>query len=187
MRPLNQTATGNGAVTLWFDGQHCGRAVPAQRRWAPAHMKKIAIMFLAVFAAALAMAADTTNVTAIIKGKPVNFSPDVRTQVVQKSVALLASCAYVNAKPKWGAAATEPRSMADAQKQSHLHLVFSSPHNVEVPIEKVTLRVYEMVISLPLVTAGIWVRTDDGVMYFAMFDHIASEDLQKLLVKAQRP
>ncbi len=40
---------------------------------------------------------------------------------------------------------------------------------------------------VPLVTAGIWVRTDDGVMYFAMFEHTASEDLQKLLVKAQRP
>jgi hypothetical protein len=150
-------------------------------------MKKIAIMFLAVFAAALAMAADTTNVTAIIKGKPVNFSPDVRTQVIQKSVALLASCAYVNAKPKWSAAPTEPCSMADAQKQSHLHLVFSSPVKVEVPIEKVTLQVHEMVISLPLRVGGIWVRTDDGVMYFAMFEHAASEDLQKLLVKAQRP
>ena len=65
--------------------------------------------------------------------------------------------------------------------------MFSSPVKVEVPIEKVTLQVHEMVISLPLVTAGIWVRTDDGVMYFAMFEHTASEDLQKLLVKAQRP
>ena len=149
-------------------------------------MKKIAIMFLTVLVTGLATAADTTNVTAIIKGKRMEFSSDVRAQIVQKSVDLLASCAYMDAKPKWGAPA-EPQSIADAQKQSHLRLVFSSPVKVEVPIEKVTLQVHEMVISLPLVTAGIWVRTKDGVMYLAMFNHTVREDLQKELDKAGKP
>ena len=149
-------------------------------------MKKIAAIFLMVLATGLAAAADVTNVTAIIKGKRVEFSSDVRAQIVQKSVDLLASCAYMAAKPKWGAPA-EPQSIADAQKQSHLHLVFSSAHKVEIPTEKVTLQVREIVISLPLTVAGIWARTDDGVQYFAMFDHTACEALQKQLDKAGKP
>ena len=132
------------------------------------------------------MAVETTNVTAIIKGKRVEFSSDDHAQLVQKSFDLLASCGYMETKPKWGAPA-EPQSIADAQKQSHLHLVFSSAHKVEILTENVTLQVREIVISLPLTVAGIWVRTDDGVQYFAMFDHTACEELQKQLDKAQKP
>lgn len=150
-------------------------------------MKMIAIILFTVLTTVFVAAADTTNVTAIVKGKRLDFSSDRRAEVVQKSVDLLASCAYMDAKPKWGAATTEPQSISDAQKQSHLHLVFANPARVDVPIEKVTLKVREMVISLPLATAGIWVRTDDGVMYFAKFNHTVSENLQKLLDEAQKP
>ncbi len=143
-------------------------------------MKKLIMIFLMILATGLVTAAETTNVTAIIKGKRVEFSSGVRAQIAQKSVDLLVNCGYMEAKPKWGAPA-EPQSMADAQKQSHLHLVFSSPVKVEVPLEKVTLQVRELVISLPLATAGIWVRTKDGVMYFAMFEPPAYDALQKLL------
>jgi hypothetical protein len=150
-------------------------------------MKKIATISLLVLAAVFAAPGATTNVTAVIKGKSVEFNPDIRGQVAQKSIDLLASCGYVNPKPKWGAAPTEPKSMADAQKESHVHLLFSTPINVEVPIEQVTVHVDEMVISLPLVTAGIWVRTDDRVMYFAMFSHTAYEGLHKVLAEVLKP
>ena len=143
-------------------------------------------MSLLVLTTAFATAAETTNITAIIKGKRVQFSPDEHAQLVQKSLALLASCGYMEAKPKWGAP-TEPKSIADAQKQSHLRLLFSSAHKVEIPPEKITVQVREMVISLPLATAGIWVRSDDGVQYFAMFDHTVCEELQKQLDKARKP
>lgn len=149
-------------------------------------MKKITIISLTVLTTVFAMAAETTNISAIIKGKRVEFSSDDHAQLVQKSFDLLASCGYMEAKPKWGAPA-EPQSIADAQKQPHLHLVFSSAHKVEIPTEKVTLQVREIVISLPLATAGIWVRTGDGVQYFAMFDHTVSEKLQKQLDKAKKP
>ncbi len=150
-------------------------------------MKRIATILLTV-SATLSVTAATTNITGIIKGKQVEFSPDIRAKAVQMSVELLASCAYMNAKPKWGAAPTEPQSIAVVEKQSHLHLVFSSPVKVEVPIEKVTLQTREIVISLPLATAGIWVRTDDGVSYFAMFsNHVVFEQLQKLLDETQKP
>ena len=151
-------------------------------------MKKIAIIFLAVLTAGSVTAAGTTNITAVIKGKQVEFRSDTRARAIQASLNLLASCAYMNAKPKWGASPTEPQSVAEVQKQSHLRLVFSSQVKVEVPTERVTLQTRDIVISLPLATAGIWVRTDHGVSYFAMFgDHVSYEELQKLLDQAQKP
>jgi len=146
-------------------------------------MKKVIILFLVVLAVSIAMAKGTTNVTAVVKGKPLEFSPAVRDQVIQKSVALLSSCAYVDPRPDWGAPG-QPQSIADAQKNSHLRFVFSNPCQVEVPIEKLTVQVREMVVSLPLVTAWIWVRTDEGVRYFAKFSHAVVEGLQPLLQKA---
>ena len=104
------------------------------------YMKRMAIILLTVLVTGLATAADTTNVTAIIKGKHVEFSSDVRAQIVLKSVDLLASCGYMDAQSKLGAPA-EPQSIGDAQKQSHLHLVFSRAHKVAIPTEKVTLQV----------------------------------------------
>ena len=85
-----------------------------------------------------------------------------------------------------GAGGSGPKSIEDAQKQSHLHLVFSSPVKVEVPVGNVTVQVHEMVISLPLATAGIWTRSKEGVMYFGMFDGSARGGLQKLLDDAQK-
>jgi hypothetical protein len=147
-------------------------------------MKTIAILLFTMFAMSNVMAIETTNISAVIKGKSLNFSPELRAEAVQKSVDLLSSCAYMDSHPKWDTPAN-PKSMADAQKDSHMRLVFSSPRKVEVPIEKITVQVREMVISLPLNTAGIWVRTDDGVLYFAKFNHATVEELRTLLEKAQ--
>lgn len=150
-------------------------------------MRNLAILLLTIWTTASAAAADTTNLTAIIKGKRVEFTDRQRAAAVQRSIELLASCAYLNAKPKWGTGGSEPVSITEAQKQSHLQLSFASPTPVAVPIEKVTLQVREMVISLPLVTGGIWVRTNDEVLYLAKFDHLACGNLQKILDEAQNP
>lgn len=136
-------------------------------------MRKLAIIFLTVLTTIYAVAAGPTNLTATIDGKRVKFNSQVRAQTIQQSVDLLASCTYVDA-------AATPVSIVEAQKQSHLHLVFSTPVKVEVPTVKVTLQLREMVITFPLVTAGIWVRTDDGVFYLAKFDHAAGKALQQL-------
>jgi hypothetical protein len=149
-------------------------------------MKLTAILLFVALVSVSALAEDTTKVTAVVTNRPLEFSPELRTQVVEKSVALLSSCGYMNAKPKWGAAPTEPKSIEDAQKDSHLRLVFSTPRKVKVPGEKITVHVREMVISLPLVIAGIWVRTDEGVVYFAMFGHEPYEELRALLKKAMQ-
>jgi len=131
-------------------------------------------------------AADLPSVSLVVDGKPVELSADVRPQLVQRSVDLLASSAFINAKPNWGAP-TEPQTITDAQKQSHMHLVFSSPGKVEAPIVMATVQAREMVITLPLTAAGIWVRTDGGVLYFAKFKHTQAESLQKVLNVIQKP
>jgi len=146
-------------------------------------MKSTAILVFTALAIGSVMAEDTTKVTAVVTNRPLEFSPELRAQIVQKSVDLLSSCMYMESKPKWGAPAN-PKSIEDVQKDSHLRLVFSTPRKVEVPIEKVTVQVREMVISLPLIIGGIWVRTDDGVMYFSKFSHASGEELRTLLKKA---
>ncbi|MGN6555767.1 MAG: hypothetical protein ACTHLW_18830 [Verrucomicrobiota bacterium] len=132
------------------------------------------------------LAADNTNVVVVIDGKRIDLRAELRPQIGQRSVELLASCAVMLPNPKWGAQA-QPKSMADAQKQSHLQLVFSNPAKIEIPIEKTTVQAREIVITLPLTRAGIWVRTDDGIAYFAKFQPTAAESLQKLLDEAQKP
>jgi hypothetical protein len=78
-------------------------------------MKNITIIFITAFMAFLSLAVETTNVTVVIDGKRVEFSADIRSQIVQRSVDLLASCGYMNAKPNWGAS-NESNAMAPAQK-----------------------------------------------------------------------
>jgi len=147
-------------------------------------MKKNLLFLFTALAVSSVTAEETTNVTAFIKGKSVEFSQEVRAQVVQKSVDLLASCSYMNAKPKWGTP-TEPQSISDAQKQSHLHVMFSSPRKVEISLTKATLHVREMVISFPLITAGIWVRVDNNLIYFAKPSLATAEELVAALTSGQ--
>src|SRR5262249_33456839 len=119
-------------------------------------------------------------------GKPVQFTPEARTNLIEQAVGLLASCTYMNARPNWGAGGSEPPGIADAQRQSHLDFTFARQRMVEVPVLQTKVRVKGMVISLPLSVGGIWVRTDLGISYFAMFDGPAYTGLQKLLDEAQK-
>jgi hypothetical protein len=149
-------------------------------------MKNIAMILLLGFLAFVAQAADTTQVTLVIDGTRVEPSPAVCPQIVERSIDLLGGCAYMSEKPNWGAP-NEPRSMADARKQSHLHLVFSSPRKIDAPIRKGTVQAREIVITLPLTTAGIWVRSDEGTAYFAKFRPAVADSLQKLLDETRKP
>lgn len=147
-------------------------------------MKQMAII-LALFVTIFAKAADTANVTAVIESKRIEFNSNAKASVVESAIDLLGSCGYMNDKPNRGARA-EPESMADAQRKSHVHLVFSKPRHVELPLYKTTLQAREIVITLPLSTAGIWVRTSEGVTYFSKFRYSAGEKLKKLIDEAQK-
>lgn len=150
-------------------------------------MKTLAFLAWVLAFTGSAMAEDAINLAGTIKGAKVAYTRNSRERIARKSVDLLASCIYMNPRPNWGASSTAPPGIENARKQSHLDLVFSTPQKVEVAAEKVTLDVKELVITLPLNSGGIWVRTDDGVKYFAKFDCIVSHDLQKLLSEAQKP
>jgi len=145
-------------------------------------MKAVLFVIVTVFTAVCVQAQDDVQVSCVIKP---TLYPVVRTNLIEKSVALLASCEYADLKPKWGAPA-EPKSMAEIEKKSHLRFVFATPRSVEIPVMKMTLKVKEMVIKMPLITGGIWVRTDDGVIYLSKFSHTVVQDLDKLLLEAQQ-
>jgi hypothetical protein len=51
---------------------------------------------------------------------------------------------------------------------------------------KTTVKVREMVIKMPLITGGIWVRTDDGIIYFSKYNYTVLQELEKLLLEAQQ-
>ncbi len=167
----------------------CGvklRVEHSERKPVKRIMKQIGILWLACLAAFFATAADSTNLTVTIAGKPVQFDLPANTPIVKAALELLASCAYLDAQPKWNTPPA-PRSMDQALPQPHVQLVFSRAVNIEVPIEKVTVAAKEIVISLPLATAGIWVRSDAGIRYFAKFTPRAAANLQKALDQAHSP
>jgi len=135
------------------------------------------ILFALVVAAVTysVQAQDNVQVGCVIK---LNLTPKSNTDLIEKSVSLLSSCAYMDKHLS--------QKLEDIKKQSHLDFTFTSPRTVEVPIMKTTVKVKEMVISLPLIIGGIWVRTDEGDIYFSKFEYSKVQDLNDLLKEAQR-
>ena len=120
---------------------------------------------------------EQPQVSVIIDNKKIEFAAEVRAMLVEKAVELLSSCIHKDLKPE--------ESLQDAAKESHLTVKFASPRKVEVPAEAITVQVQKMVITLPLNSGGIWVRTDKGVIYFAKFKHTIVEELEKLLKESK--
>jgi hypothetical protein len=145
-------------------------------------MKTILFIIITAFISVCVRAQDDVQVSCVIKPR---FAPEARTKLVEKSVALLSSCAYADLKPKWGAPG-EPQSITDIEKQSHLDFVFATPRTVEVPIIRITVKVNEMVIQMPLITGGIWVRTDDGIIYLSKYKYPILQEIDDLLLEAQK-
>jgi hypothetical protein len=117
------------------------------------------------------------QVSVIINDKKMEFAPEVRAKLVEEAVELLSSCIHKDLEPG--------RRLKDAMKESHLSVKFPSPRRVEVPVEEITVEVQEMVITLPLNSGGIWVRSDKGVIYFAKFKHTIVQELEKLLKESK--
>ncbi len=128
-----------------------------------------------------AAAAEVTNVSVTFNGKPAQLSAEQAGRAAERCIELLKSCSFMKAKPSAGDTSSEATNMATAQKGDHVRVVFPSARKVEVPAEKMTLQLREMVISLPLSAGGIWARSDEGVRYFAKFQYSAMKDLEKAL------
>ena len=134
---------------------------------------KSLIYVLAIFLTAASLSTvDVEMVHAIKKGKPVVFTPEIRVMVIERSVDLLSSCAYKGTL----------KNMPDDEKAPHLHFTFAKPRKIEAPILKVAVEVKEMVVTFPLSSSGrIYVRTEDGVIYFTKFSkHELVKELQAL-------
>jgi hypothetical protein len=138
-------------------------------------MEKILLVVVIVASLFSVQAEDNVQVDYAIK---LGLTPRSQSNLVEKSVALLSSCAYMDKHL--------PQKIEDVKKQSHLDFKFNSPRIVDVPIMKTTVKIKEMVISLPLIIGGIWVRTDDGDIYFSKFQFSNVQDVNKILTDSQR-
>ena len=148
------------------------------------HVIKICIASLLSCAfVTFARADDTAQVSGVINGKQLQFSPEVRQKLIMESVSLLASSSYSSLHDS----STNKLHFEDAAKQSHLTIIFSKPQTIEVQLEKMKVEVKEMVITLPLSSGDIWVRSGASTSYFAMFTPDASYKLEATLKEVQKP
>ncbi len=121
---------------------------------------------------------EPPKVSLSVNGKAIPLPDDAPAGLAGKALELLASCTYRNASP--GKRLDEPR------RKSHVHVAFSETKTVDVKASKEPVRVREMVLTLPLSSGGIWVRTDREVIYFAKFQHALARELTQGLPAAAR-
>jgi len=146
-------------------------------------MRKLFTLFYLAAFVTIARADDTAQVSGVIDGKQLQISPEVRQKLITESVSLLASCSYSSLHDS----STNKLHFEDAAKQSHLTITFSKPQIVEVQLEKMKVEVKEMVITLPLSSGDIWVRSDASASYFAMFTPETFYKLEATLKEVQKP
>ena len=144
--------------------------------------KLFTIFYLAAFVT-FARADDTAQVSGVINGKQLQFSSEAKQKVITDSISLLASCSYSSLHDS----STNKPHFKDAVKQSHLTITFSKPQIVEVPLEKMKVEVKEMVITLPLSSGAVWVRSSSDTSYFAMFTPETFYKLEATLNEVQKP
>jgi hypothetical protein len=116
------------------------------------------------------------NVVGVFDGKPIEFALDVRENVANAAIDLLRSCHHSDStatKNGWD----------NALKKPHLRVTFAKPRSVDVLDE--TVEVPELVVTFPLSTGGLWVRSGDKVLYFAKYEYPTSQKLEAWLREAE--
>lgn len=149
-------------------------------------MLKLFAIICLLTTAAFARANDAAQVSGVINGKQLKLSPEVRQKLAGDSIALLASCGY------WSDldCTTKHQRFADAKKGSYLLFAFAKPPTVGVSVSKgieIRVEVDEMVITLPMSSGVVWVRTGQRTSYFAFFQPAATFKLEAALKEAQMP
>jgi hypothetical protein len=107
-----------------------------------------------------------------VDGKRLGFTPAAADRLAAAALRLLGSCT----------AALDDYTVEDwekAKEGDHVRVRFPQPPTVTA--ERHTLKVPELVISLPLSSGRIWVRSDGRVLYFAKYNHELSERLSKCI------
>jgi hypothetical protein len=144
-------------------------------------MRKVFALFYLAAAITFARAEDTAQVSGVIDGKQLQLLPEVRQKLVDDSIRLLASCGVSSLQ------STNTYKWPDVERQSHLTYRFTKPVTVELPIAKLKVEVSEMVISLPLYSSVIRVRSDHSTSYFTKFTPETFYKLEATLKEAQKP
>lgn len=121
----------------------------------------------------LAMIVSPADVTGRI-ATDVTFPEKAGQQVAEAAVKLLSTCIYE--------ARANEEQFVQAQRGSHLRVSFRRPSSVEVNGEK-TFEVKELIVTLPLASGSVLIRTDAGYRYFAKFTE-SGRELQLLLREA---
>lgn len=145
-------------------------------------MRKLFTLFCLAAAVAFARAEDTMQVSGVIDGKQMQLVPEFRQKLTDDSIRLLASCCVSSLQDS----STNTYKWPDVESQSHLTFHFTKALTVELPITKVKVEVKDMVISLPLYSSVILVRSDHGTSYFTKFTPEAFYKLEATLKEAQK-
>jgi hypothetical protein len=137
-------------------------------------MKSVLAGLFTALAMSSALALDAFEVEGVIDGQRIEFDADIRAQVVDRSVELLSSCHFKDLNPQ--------RTIADAEKQSHVRMTFAPPRRIEARAVDSVIDVREMLITFAPGPAAIWARTDhDDVIYFAKWLPAPAQSLRTLL------
>lgn len=131
-----------------------------------------------------ARAQDKAHVSAIIDGKKLQFAPEIEQKLATDFIILLENCrdASVN-----DGNTNQPR-FQDAEKHSHLTIIFAKRQSVEVPNVEAKVEVDEMVVTLPLSSGVIWVHSDQDTSHFAKWSSYDTyQEIQRILKDAQKP
>jgi hypothetical protein len=116
--------------------------------------------------------ATSPEVDGLRDGKPVHYSPAARDRLVAAALRLLGSCSY--SQGGYG-----EEDWKKAQEGDHVRVHFPQPPTVTA--DRRTLKVPDLVVTLPLASGGIWIRSGGQVLYFAKYNHDLSERLRKCI------
>jgi hypothetical protein len=146
-----------------------------------------AALLCAVFWCSTAPAADPPEVRGLIATR-VHFEEDARERLAATGFELLANCTFSHtaSEGEWH----------EALRQSHLHFTFATPRTVTfVPPLNATMKrekaeITEMIVTFPLGSGRVWVRSGDEYTWFAKWPCQESTRLCKpiqLLLKRAMP
>jgi hypothetical protein len=104
------------------------------------------------------------------------FTEKQREKLAEGAVKMLASCS--------SSCPSSEKDFESLFKQCHLHVKFATPR--EVTADRKKIKVDELIVSFPINTGGIWVRTGEEYYYFTKFAYERCLEIHELL-KAGKP
>lgn len=140
-----------------------------------AAVKLVALAVLCAVFSTLASAQEVPQVQGLIATRG-HFPAEAGEKVSAATLKLLASCTA-------SGPATEKEWHEVPAWTCHLHLTFAKPRLVTIS-ERQALNVDEIVLTFPLNSARLWIRSGDQYHWFAKFRPDLCKPIQELLKEA---